>query len=417
MNENIEEMKEVISKLKEEYMKEDKNNDEILKYERIIHNKIESISKIADFYSLPLELIYSVLSNINFYAIENSAPILKNIVQQILKVHNSEKEKLFLLECIKLSKNDDNFISSYTLEDCVNILQCFSHCDLLVELGKSFQISKEYDQYPEIDADYELSKKDQQIDTLVQAIRDSKYDVHKAAKEGNLPIIQYLIDQKPSDVDSRDPFGRTALHIASAEGHLDIVKYLIEKANADKNAVDQEQNTSLHSACYTGKIDIVKYLIEEAHLNREAVNYYLNTPFLQACRSSSIFVVKYLYEVAHVNRFAVDRDGANCLLLACKSGSVILVRYLIEKVGIDIKSQDATGKFPLHYACIGNKIDVVKYLVENKLGDPNIKDRNNETCIDIASNKLYRNIVDYFKSKGFQSNKNKNYWFYTIPSN
>jgi ankyrin repeat protein len=55
--------------------------------------------------------------------------------------------------------------------------------------------------------------------------------VHKAALNGHLPIIAYLLPER-ADVHARDADGWTALHNACSKGYLDVVRWLCEDGNA-----------------------------------------------------------------------------------------------------------------------------------------------------------------------------------------
>jgi len=49
-----------------------------------------------------------------------------------------------------------------------------------------------------------------------------------AARNGNLELVKYLIEERHLDVDARTNLGETILHLAALSGNLELVKYLIE---------------------------------------------------------------------------------------------------------------------------------------------------------------------------------------------
>jgi ankyrin repeat protein len=60
--------------------------------------------------------------------------------------------------------------------------------------------------------------------------------------------------------DIEDKEGETALHKAALNGHLPVVEYLISSAGADVHTQDGDGWTPLHNACSKGYLDIVRYL-------------------------------------------------------------------------------------------------------------------------------------------------------------
>ena len=61
---------------------------------------------------------------------------------------------------------------------------------------------------------------------------DFERDICKAASEGKLSSVQYLVEQCHSDVETKNEYGFTPINNASYNGHLEVVKYLYEKCHA-----------------------------------------------------------------------------------------------------------------------------------------------------------------------------------------
>ena len=66
--------------------------------------------------------------------------------------------------------------------------------------------------------------------------------MHRAAINGTLDEVKYLVEEKGADVKAVNLDGSTPLHRASQNGHLDVVKYLVEKG-ADVKAADNGSYT------------------------------------------------------------------------------------------------------------------------------------------------------------------------------
>lgn len=85
--------------------------------------------------------------------------------------------------------------------------------------------------------------------------------LHVVAKNGQLEIVQYLI-QKGIDIDVKGgTFDASALNLAAGSGYIEIVKYLIE-AGAELDATLAKRNP-LFGAIYGGHKEVVEFLVEK----------------------------------------------------------------------------------------------------------------------------------------------------------
>ena len=92
------------------------------------------------------------------------------------------------------------------------------------------------------------------------SIPDRRISVHTASAEGNVEIVQSLLDGG-ADVNDRDEFYTTALLRASREEKLEVVQLLI-KYGADVNSPDGVGRTPLHVASECGRSEIVQVLLD-----------------------------------------------------------------------------------------------------------------------------------------------------------
>ncbi len=156
--------------------------------------------------------------------------------------------------------------------------------------------------------------------------QNMKTSLHDASEEGNLEIVQSLLDsgayvnernalqQDPlfcasrggrvevakllikygADVNFQDRVGRAPLHIASRSGHLDVVLVLLENG-ADTNIKTQGHWTALHFASILGYVEIVNALLRwgaNIHLRNDEGH----TPTQLASRRGERGIVQLLSE-------------------------------------------------------------------------------------------------------------------------
>jgi len=86
-------------------------------------------------------------------------------------------------------------------------------------------------------------------------------NIYDAAEEGNLQLVQELLEDEPGLVyKTHDSGFASALHYAAKAGQVKVAKYLIEQ-KADVNRKTQSSRTPLHLACERGHINMVKLLL------------------------------------------------------------------------------------------------------------------------------------------------------------
>jgi hypothetical protein len=66
---------------------------------------------------------------------------------------------------------------------------------------------------------------------------DSFTLLHLAVKVGDLPIVQYLVEEQGLDIETVECHGLTSLHLAVKHGSLPVVEYLL-RAGANLEAID-----------------------------------------------------------------------------------------------------------------------------------------------------------------------------------
>lgn len=130
--------------------------------------------------------------------------------------------------------------------------------------------------------------------------------LYTASCNGNLELVQLLIDAK-TNVDVKElSTSFTPLHIACDKGHLDIVKLLIE-AGADTNAKARNKITPLQRASLRGFTEIVTLLVKNnANVNVKHT-FTKTTPLHDACMYNHIETAKALI----TNGAKIDFDRWN----------------------------------------------------------------------------------------------------------
>ncbi|XP_024011898.1 ankyrin repeat-containing protein At5g02620 isoform X1 [Eutrema salsugineum] len=148
---------------------------------------------------------------------------------------------------------------------------------------------------------------------------------HIAAKNGNLKILDVLMEANPELSFTFDSSKTTALHTAASQGHGEIVCFLLDKG-VDLAAIARSNGkTALHSAARNGHTEIVKELLGK--------------------------------KAGMVTR--VDKKGQTALHMAVKGQNAEIVDALMKANSSLINAADNKGNTPLHIAVRKNRAEVI----------------------------------------------------------
>ena len=301
----------------ENEIKSTNRKDLINKYEEQLIENVEELSKNQNFFNLPLNYIFSVISKINFDEIEEceeTIKIVKNFIKNMIKKHSDEKETILILQNLDLRTD------SFSCEEIFSFLE-LTKCPILVGLSDLYKKEK---RLPYKDYSYIIHQKDEELDKYKQGIKvirttsdgtsfkgdpqDYEPDIFKACAKGQMESVKWLINKRKIKTDTNDAYQNTPIHVASMYGHLDIVQYLKDKSvTAYINAEGFNKLTPLHYACINGHLPIVKYLISQG-ANIEAKDHDNWTPLHWASACCQKDVVEYLISLG-ANKYAKEKFG------------------------------------------------------------------------------------------------------------
>ncbi|XP_070830386.1 oxysterol-binding protein-related protein 1-like isoform X1 [Chaetodon trifascialis] len=219
------------------------------------------------------------------------------------------------------------------------------------------------------------------------------------AKAGSCSHVQRLLqsrmDQSSSlniNCRSRSKVspGWTPLHLASYFGHRDVVEELL-KAGADANLQNNMGDTPLHKAAYTERKEIVLLLLRYDACSN-IINGIAQIP-KDVTEDDEIIT---MLEAAERRE---TRRREEKLLEAAREGDIsTLSKMLSGKEAPDIHCRDPVGNTPLHCAAYrGQKQCVIKLLKSG--ASPSIKNRNEQTALDLARSDELRLILAAYQNK------------------
>ena len=303
------------------------SKEKIEQYEDAIAKKIEKYAKRGSFYKLPTKEILKIIGKSEINDIE--------LLCELISMMRTSKrdESTLLLNVIN--------IEEASLEECIQIFSEFVYCPLCKRISEIMEYDKDMVER-DFEGEIEILKKENMelqketnkyafFSPVTEEPPDFESNICKAAKEGKLTSIQYLVEQLHADVETKNSFESTPINIASGKGHLEVVKYLYVQCHADIEAKDNYGWTPLINASASGHFEVVKYLYEMCHANVEAKGSSGWTPICNAAYCGHLVIVRYLYEICHADIEIKDKYGRTPIQLAGMTCRYEVIKYILEK--------------------------------------------------------------------------------------
>ena len=230
--------------------------------------------------------------------------------------------------------------------------------------------------------------------------------LHLAVKAGRYQIVKFLVEKGDCDVNTVNGVGKRPIQLSSSCGcckylvgngavlTADVVFKMINKSKVrvcellkfahkymcswNPSDKDFDGNTALHLACKVSNADIVEYLLSEEKCDPNIAN---NKQELPIQLTENLKVIEYLIHVGVAN-------SSRVLLKWMENKSQLNMEqvHLLMLENPMWKTED--GNTVLHYLCkssMNNRNEIVQCLLSNKKCDPNSKNSDNKTALDLAT--------------------------------
>ncbi|KAJ4854426.1 ankyrin repeats (3 copies) domain-containing protein [Trichoderma breve] len=204
--------------------------------------------------------------------------------------------------------------------------------------------------------------------------------LHIAAKFGYTAIVELLLS-KGVDVRLEDSSGNTAIQLSASAGHLDVLRILLEHHLSHLGDLVPEglgpvgDDTNNQNEEEVGKGPYTIIAVKEC-----------NELLYRAVTSGQLIVVRYLLNYMDSSHPSIpiqtSTPGENLLNIAASKGYTEIVRALLPRFDPNVKN--AENRTPLDLAVSGKHRDVIRLLLESG-ADPNVSDSDRWTPLHIAA--------------------------------
>ena len=216
-------------------------------------------------------------------------------------------------------------------------------------------------------------------------------------------LCEYLLSHG-ADINSKSPYGETAIHNAVLENCKEIVELLI--IHGIEINVKNDYNVTPIDIAATHKDNELAEILISNGADISDLNPFRKTLINSSVMYANEDTLKALIAKG-VNWNAKEKiHGKTALHHAAQNNKFGMVEFLVAH-DVDINSKDKYDKTPLHYAVINNNLQIEEFLISHG-ADINAKDNQLKTAIHYAAEKNRKEILINLISHGIEINSKDN---------
>lgn len=198
-------------------------------------------------------------------------------------------------------------------------------------------------------------------------------------------IVQMLLNHS-ADFNLQNKDGWTPFHLAAREGDVEIMQILLEKNRQIVLTTSKNGRTPLHTACLHGRIEAVKLILLQNFDDSPPIDLItdscLNLPIMDTVRAGSVEILELLTERNPLSIYQKDILSRNTLHIAAETGNGNIVQHLIEYHGMKA-NDNSSSTSPLHWAAKQGQDQVILILL-NLGANPHAFDSAKRTPLTLA---------------------------------
>ncbi|KAG8528409.1 uncharacterized protein KY384_007327 [Bacidia gigantensis] len=192
----------------------------------------------------------------------------------------------------------------------------------------------------------------------------------RAAADGNLHVLEAILEERSELLHKIDGQGRTLLHASVSSGELEVAEYLVSR-EIKKEARDHDGRTALHEAARVGTKAFVEYLLS-LDLDVKLEDKWSRTPAVIAWQNGQTDLLPLLAPSHKPNQALSSKhildDATLPLWSLAKLGREDLITARLSFLSptpslIDFAPNPDTGDTPIHCAIASSQPSILKLLL------------------------------------------------------
>lgn len=222
-----------------------------------------------------------------------------------------------------------------------------------------------------------------------------------SAMGGHIDIFEYLLEHNKLDIHVKNKYGSSVYHLAAMNNHVHFLKHLEEKYNWDINERSNNGNTAY---IWAAKYDILSVL-KHFESKKDFDIYHVNNDGDCAYHLSKLRGVKHFESKKDFNIHVEGYHNGKAYHFAAYNNNRSIMRHFETKHGFDGKYLDGMGSSVYHWAVASGKLITVMNIEKNvKNINPYLKNKLGKTIYDVAVDKKFKKILDFFEAKNYLFN-------------
>jgi len=217
------------------------------------------------------------------------------------------------------------------------------------------------------------------VEAALLAVKANNMDIVKAANEGQIADVKFVLQHAPEKVNDKGRNGDTALHEAAINNSPELAEVLVA-ANANVDVKSDDGQTALHRAAEKNSLEVAEVLVA-ANANVDIRDNDGDTALHWAAIKNSPELAEVLV-AANANVDILNKYEETALHRAADNNSLEVAEVLVA-ANANVDAKDVDGDTTLHRATNKSSFEVAEVLVA---ANANVDVLNNtcNTALDYA---------------------------------